>query len=141
MIDVEAQIFRAVMTGLIPTLEGMGIAAPERHVYNDYVEQPPVFPHVSVVEIDNATDRQRRSTAPSEDYAALTYEVNIYSNKQIGRKAECKALAAAVDEILLRLGFTRISLESVPNFLDATIYRITGRYTALVSRSETLYRR
>ncbi len=140
MIDIESQVYRAVLAGLTPTLSELGHDDPSRHVTSDYVKQPAVFPHVSVVEINNSTETRTQSTT-GENHAALTYEVSSYSNKQIGRKTECKALAKAADEAMLRLGFTRISLEPVPNLLDATVHRIVGRYTALVSKDEILYRR
>ena len=141
MIDIESQIYRAVLEGVTPTLETLGVQYPANHVANDYVKQPPVFPHVSVCEVNNATERQTQTSSSSENHALLTYEVSTYSNKQIGRKTECKALAKAADEVMLRLGFTRVSLEPVPNLLDATVYRIVGRYTVLVSKDEILYRR
>jgi hypothetical protein len=74
-------------------------------------------------------------------FAAVTYEVNVYSNKQTGKKTECKNIAAVVDEILLAMNFTRSMLEPVPNMADATIYRMTGRYTAVISKDKKLYRR
>lgn len=141
MIDIEAQVYRAVLSSVTPVLSTLGIAHPGKHVVNDYVKQPPVFPHVSVVEINNVTDASRQSSSSDEKFSILTYEVNVYSNKQIGRKAECKVLADAVDKTLLQLGFTRKSLEPFPNFMDATVFRMVGRYTVLVSEDETLYRR
>ena len=72
---------------------------------------------------------------------AVTYEVNVYSNKTSGKKAECKALAAFIDERLLELNFTRTMLEPVPNQDEATIYRMLGRYRAVISKNKTIYRR
>jgi len=39
------------------------------------------------------------------------------------------------------LGFTRTLKESIPNLENATIYRMIGRYTAVVSADERIYRR
>lgn len=73
------------------------------------------------------------------------YEVEIYSNKTEGKKAECKTLAAAVDAILATKGFTRIMLEPLPNLADDSIYRMTGRYRAIISEPSdgnfTVYKR
>jgi hypothetical protein len=141
MIDIEPQVYAKVLAGVTPTLAEMGINDAPRHVCNEYVNAPAVFPHISITEIGNTSDPGTRSTSDTEEYAAVTYQVEICSNKRNGRKAECKRLAAAIDEVLLGLGFTRKSLDSFPNLLDATVYRIVGRYTALVSKDEVLYRR
>ena len=46
-----------------------------------------------------------------------------------------------VDEMLLRMNFTRMMLEPVPNFAEATIYRMLGRYRAVISKNKTIHRR
>jgi hypothetical protein len=69
------------------------------------------------------------------------YEVNVYSNKTKGKKSECKAIAALIDNELATLGFSRTMLQPIPNMDDATIYRMTGRYTAVISKDKKLYRR
>ena len=58
-----------------------------------------------------------------------------------GKKSECKAIAAFVDEQFAALGFTRTYLNPVPNMDDATIYRMTGRWIATVGSDNTVYRR
>jgi hypothetical protein len=68
-------------------------------------------------------------------------ELNVYSNKNKGKKAECKAIAALIDSELARLGFTRTMLNPIPNMDSATIYRMIGRYTAKVSKENVIYRR
>lgn len=68
------------------------------------------------------------------------YEVNVYSNKTSGKKAECRAIAAVIDDILLGLGFTR-TMKNPVSMDDATIYRMVTRYTAVVSIDQTIYRR
>lgn len=141
MIDIESQVFRAVLFAVTPALTEMGVQNVQNHVANEYVKGPAFFPHVSVVETNNVSDTDTQTSSCGENFAAVTYEVNVYSNKQIGRKRECKSLMAIIDEVMLDHGFTRVSLENVPNLLDATVYRMVGRYTALVSRDEILYRR
>ena len=51
------------------------------------------------------------------------------------------AIASIVDEELLKLGFSRTMLNPIPNMEDATIYRMKGRYTAIVSKNHVIYRR
>lgn len=46
-----------------------------------------------------------------------------------------------IDDLMMGLNFTRKMLEPVPNQDGATIYRMLGRYRAVVSKNKTIYRR
>ena len=76
-----------------------------------------------------------------ENHSTLMYEVNVYSNKKTGKKTECKKIITLVDEAMSALGFTRIMLQPIPNMDDATIYRMTARYRAVVSKDKVIFRR
>lgn len=134
MIDIETELF------------GM-VAAKVRAKYSnifmtgEYVKSPPSFPCVSLVEVDNQTYRNTRTTECNENHAQVLYEVNVYSNKKTGKKAECKAIIALIDAEMQRLGFTRTMLNPVPNEEDATVYRMVARYRAIVSKENVIYRR
>lgn len=134
MIDVENDVFSEVA-------KKVRAKFPNIYVTGEYVKSPPSFPCISLVEIDNATFRNSQTTESQENHVAVTYEVNVYSNKTKAKKAECKEIVAFIDEILMGLNFTRIMLEPVPNQNDATIYRMLGRYRAVVSRNKTIFRR
>ena len=69
------------------------------------------------------------------------YEVNIYSNKTSGKKSECREIASLLDNEFATLGFSRTMLQPIPNMDDATIYRMTGRYTAVISKDKAIFRR
>ena len=134
MIDAESEIFTAVSTPLREQYKKI-------FVTGEYVNAPSTFPCVSLVEIDNASFRETMTQEGEETHAAVTYELNVYSNKQTGKKTECKQIAALVDSILIKLNFTRMMLEPVPNLADPTIYRMLGRYRAVIDRDHTIYRR
>lgn len=134
MIDVENDVFSEVAKKVRTKFLNI-------YVTGEYVKSPPSFPCISLVEIDNATFRNSQTTESQENHVAVTYEVNVYSNRTKGKKAECKEIVAFIDEILMCLNFTRIMLEPVPNQNDATIYRMLGRYRAVVSRNKTIFRR
>lgn len=134
MIDIENELFDEVS-------EKVRAEFPNIFMTGEYVKSPSSFPCVSLIEIDNGTFRNTQSTESRENHVSVMYELNVYSNKTKGKKAECKAIAAFIDEILMRLNFTRIMLEPVPNQDEATIYRMLGRYRAVVSRNKTIYRR
>lgn len=138
MIDIEDDIFDEVSEKVYAAFEKK---CPDLLMMSEYVKSPSSFPFISLVEIDNATFRNTQSTDGNENHVAVTYELNIYSNKTSGKKAECKALAGFIDEILLDMNFTRTMLEPVPNQDEATIYRMLGRYRAVISKNKTIYRR
>lgn len=134
MIDIESDVFSIISTEVREKYAGIFITG-------EYVKSPPSFPCVSLLEADNAVYRNTRTTDSMENHAELLYEVNIYSNKTKGKKAECKDIASIIDSEFARLGFTRTMLNPIPNEEDATIYRMVGRYKAIVSKNNMIYRR
>ena len=134
MINVENEIFSKVA-------ESVRAAYPSVFISGEYVRTPPKFPFVSLIEMSNTAYDRTQSSGSLENHASLMYEVNVYSNKTSGKKSECKEIAALIDNELAALGFSRTMLQPIPNMDDATIYRMTGRYTAVVSKDKTLYRR
>lgn len=134
MIDVENEIFSKVA-------ESVKAVYPTVFMSGEYVRTPSKFPFVSLIEMSNTAYDRTQSSAGLENHASLMYEVNVYSNKTSGKKSECKAIAALIDEALATLGFSRTMLQPIPNMDDATIYRMTGRYTAVISKDKKLYRR
>ena len=134
MIDLETEIFSTVA-------EKTRVQYPNIFMTGEYVKTPPSFPCVSLVEVDNATFRNTQTTESKENHVAVMYELNVYSNRTKGKKAECKEIAAFIDEILMGLNFTRTMLEPVPNQDNATIYRMLGRYQAVIGKNSTIFRR
>jgi hypothetical protein len=133
IIDIENEVFTKIATELRSQFTGI-------NVYGEDVRSPSSFPCVSIVEADNYTVRRTQDSGSNENHANLMYEVNVYSNKTSGKKTECKEIFAVIDEIMLGLGFTRSNKNPV-TMDEATIYRIVGRYVAIVSTNQTIYRR
>ena len=134
MINIENDVYTAVRQAVLANY-------PDTFVTGVYVRAPEQFPCVSVTEMDNAALVGTQDTGSMENHASIMYEVNVYSNKAAEKKSECRAIATVVDNVLSDLGFTRTMLNPIPNLDDASIYRVTGRYTAVVSKNETIYRR
>ena len=134
MINVEKDIFTAVSTKIRSLY-------PDIYMTGEYVKSPPSFPAISLIEADNSMYSYTQTSDEYENHSTLLYDVDIYSNKVKGKKTECRALAALVDKEMAFLGFTRIMLQPIPNMDDATIYRIKGRYRAVVSKDKYVYRR
>jgi hypothetical protein len=133
MIDIENQVYTALVNAIRAEY-------PNANIKGEYVKSPSTFPCVTIVEIDNSV-YEKTSSNTLENHADVTYEVNIYSNKKSGKKSECKAIAKIIDSEFATLGFSRTMLQPFSNVEDATIYRILGRYRAVVSTDHTIYRR
>lgn len=134
MIDVENEVFNSVATEVRAKY-------PNIYMVGEYVKTPPKFPSVSLVEMDNQSYQSTEDSGGSENHVSVMYEVNVYSNKTVGKKAECKKIAALIDELMLALGFARTMIQPIPNLDDATIYRMVGRYSAVISKDKVFFRR
>ena len=130
MIDIENQIITAVMDALGESVD----------VKSDLTQIPSFFPCVYVVEADNYTYTRSADSGSNENHVNVMYEVQCYTNDASGKKTACKALFEAVDEVFLNLGFERTSKTNVIQN-DATVYRMVGRYQAVVSANNMIYRR
>ena len=133
MNQIENEVFTKVKTKLTTEL-GNG----KVFVTGEYTPTPPFFPCVYISESDNFN--VGFDGCNHEIVTGVMYEVEVYSNKQNGKKAEAKSIMAIVDGVLTPLGFTRTLLQQIPNMSDATIFRLTARYTAAVINN-TIYRR
>ena len=131
MIDIENDVFDYVAKALRTAFPGITVVS-------SFVEAPAQFPTVTLVEADNRI-LQRMRTNNIENAVSVMYEINIYSNKGVGKKSEAKSIANAVDGLFNDLGFTRTFREQIPNMKDATIYRIVCRYAAVVDSKLMIY--
>lgn len=133
MIDCEAKIYTPIATALREAFAGIEVSG-------EYVKAPSTFPFVSVEEADNYPTTAHLDNGDAEKYATLMYEINVYSNKGVGKKSECKAIMQLIDSLMYGMNFTRLALTPVPNLDDATIYRMTARYRAETDGTK-IYRR
>ena len=134
MIDVENEIFTIVANAVKNVY-------PDINMVGEYVKTPSKFPCVSLIEMDNSAYDKTQTSGNLENHANVMYELDVYSNKTSGKKTECKEIATLVDNEMSALGFSRTMLQPIPNTEDTTVYRIKGRYMAVVSENKTVYRR
>lgn len=134
MIDIENEVFTQIATKLREEFNGIS-------VYGEYTKAPAKFPAVSIEEKANTVYQRTQDSGNIENHASLMYEVNVYSNKKSGKKSECKDIFSVIDDEFSAMGFTRILKDTIPNLEDATIYRMIGRYTAIVSKENEIIRR
>ena len=134
MIDIENQVFDRVAKRVREQF-------PNIFMVGEYVKSPSSFPAVSLMEMDNAVLESTVDSGSNENHANVMYEANVYSNRATGKKSECKAIIALIDEEMAAMGFVRVTLTPVPNEYDSTIYRMVARYRAAVSTDHKIYRR
>lgn len=134
MIDIENIVFNTVATALRAQFQGIS-------VYGEYVPKPASFPCATLIEMGNAPVTRMESSGGAENFVSVMYEANAYSNKSSGKKAQSKNIMAIIDTQMLDMGFTRTFTQPIENVSDQSVYRIVARYTAVVSKNKTLYRR
>lgn len=131
MIDIENYLFTQVKNSL-PKSVNCGA---------EYTKQQSNFPFLTLSVIDNSVLERFIDSACLENAAEITVEVNVFSNKSAGKKEECKKIMRETDTVLSDLNLTRTMCQPMPNLQDATIYRMTARYRAVVDKNFNIYRR
>ena len=132
MIDIERLVYN-------PIAKAVRDQFPGAFVTGEYVRSPAQFPHISIVESDNYVSRTDLDSSDTERIATIMYEVNVYSDKTGTKKSECRSIIDFIDQMMYAFNFTRTVMTPVPNMNNASIYRITARYSAKTDGT-TLYR-
>ena len=143
MIDVEYKIFKIIYDA---------VQAYDNTIYvtAETSTAPPSFPAVYVEQIDSYDPPQFRVSSREEQYAAVTTNVEVYSNKPSGKKAEAKSIFTVIDNALRAAGLSR----TTSNYIDLTdnrnssvsnrnqsIIRLLGRYECLADKNSNIYAR
>jgi hypothetical protein len=131
MIDIENMLFTKMKNNLPSTVK-------TGTMYSSVQSE---FPYVSLIVMDNSIYEPFIDSARIENAVEIMVEVNVYSNKTSGKNEECKKLMKNIDDTLSGLGLVRSYCQPTPNLEDATIYRITARYRAVVDKNLNIYRR
>ena len=134
MIDIENEVFTAIATKLRAEHDPIG-------VYGEWIPSPAIFPAVIVEELDNYALERTQDSGSLENHVGVMYEINVFSNLTVGKKAQAKSIFKDIDAVMAGLGFTRTVKTAIPNLENATIYRMVGRYKAVVSKNKTIFRR
>lgn len=126
MIDIEYLVFDTVYNALNPLF-------PEANITNGYDEKMSVYPTVIIRETNNVPYQKMNTDDCAENYARVTYEVEVFSNKENIARIECKEILNAADEIMQSMKFRRIH-KNRPVNQDRTVYRQYARYEAIVGK-------
>ena len=134
MIDYLNEIFTSVATKVREEHPGITITG-------EYTRQPSKFPTATLDEIENVTVDSLEDSSSDETFSGLTYRLQVFSNKQSGKKSEARAIFATADNVLRGLGFRRMTYSTTPEIYESTIYSITATYEAIADVNGTIYKR
>lgn len=134
MNDFENELFTLCATDVRKSHPGVTIIG-------EYVRKPSAFPAVTLCETQNVMVDELMDSSHEERYSGLTYRLQVFSNKQKGKKAEAKAIFATADKALRSVGLRRKTYTTTPDIYDATIFSITATYEGIVDVNGTIYQR
>ena len=134
MNDFLNEIFTHVATRLREEHPGITVTG-------EYTRQPSKFPTATLDEIENVTVDSLEDSSAAERFSGLTYRLQVFSNKQSGKKAEARAIFATANGVLRSLGFRRVTYSTTPEIYESTIYSITATYEAIADMDGTIYKR
>lgn len=132
MIEHSFEIFSLIAERLRASVPGITVVG-------EYVSIPAFFPCVSIDEIENLPSHL--DSAERNKYADVRYRVQVFSNKQTGKRAECREIYSMADDVLQELGFICRSYSTMPDIYSSSMYSITAVYEATLGRDGTVYRR
>lgn len=134
MIDFNNEVFTAVATSVRNSHAGIT-------VIGESTRKPSKFPTVTLDEIENVMIGRLEDSSKEEKFAGVTYKLQVFSNKQSGKKAEAREIFATADAEMRRMGFQRVTFTVTPEIYESTIYQINATYEAVVSTAGYVYER
>lgn len=133
-IDIEAYIFDRCARAVIEKY-------PDAFTTSEYVSAPASFPSVSIMEANNVTDTSRNDSSLEENASIVTFDVKVFSNLRHGAKRQAKDIAQIIDGVLQPLNFNRVSMVMSSNPSQSSVFSISARYVASVSKDGIISRR
>lgn len=124
MIDKENEVFTRVRERILE-------AFPDASVDSSYQPVPSGFPHVSIYQSDAFVPSDKVDSSVLSKYLSMTFMVQVYSNKEKGRKQECKKLMSIIVDTMEWMNFRMIVLTPVPNLNDSSIYRLSAQFEGM----------
>ena len=131
MIEIEAKVFSPIYSALKTQYADI-------YVTSEPAPVPSQPLAVSIVQMDSYSSIGKQDNTLVEKFATVMFQVDVYSNKQTGKKSQCKEVMAFIDEMMFKQNFMRLSLNPIP-MEDSGYYRLTARYRAETD-GQTLYR-
>jgi hypothetical protein len=131
VIDFSNEIFNAVAKHLRSLYKGI-------QVKGEYVATPAKFPTVTIDEISNIP--VSLDSATTNKYADVLYRVQVFSNKENGKRAEAREIYKSVDEKMMELGLFAKSYTSTPTIYNSEVYTITAIFGGIIGENGVIYR-
>lgn len=134
MIDYCNEIFTTVAQRVRADHKGTTVAG-------EYTRMPSKFPMVTLDETQNITMDNLVDSSHVENYSGVAYRLQVFSNKQNGKKAQARAIFSTADDALRGMGLRRVTYTTTPEIYDSTIYSITATYEGVVSALGYVHKR
>jgi len=129
MIDFETKVFTRVYDKVASLCaEGYCLSKP--------LPVKPKLPACVLYEMDNSTVRSRQSSTPVENFAMITYQLEVFA----GTKKTAKKILNAADGEMISMNFNRMSGQYLPTLDNPQVVRYVARYEAIVDQEGNLYR-
>lgn len=132
MIDKSNEIFTLLAKGLRDKYSNIT-------VLGENVDVPSKFPCVTFDETLNIPTHL--DTSVINKFARVQYRVQVFSNKESGKRAEAREIYKTVDEILQSVGLLCTSFITTPTIYNSSIYQITAIHSGTLDKDGYVYRR
>lgn len=131
MIDKSNEVFTLVATELRKKFKGIS-------VMGENIDTPKKFPTVTIDEVSNLPTHEDGKTL--NQYARVRYRVQVFSNKENGKRAEARAIYKVVDEVLQSINLKCKAYNPLPSIYNSQIYQITSSYEGIFREDGQTYR-
>lgn len=131
MIDIEQAVFTIVR-------DAVKTKYPNALVLGEYTREIQTFPCVMLTEINNIVNKQTQDDIRVENHCIVGYQVDVICTGT-NKKKQSKEIIKEVDTALASKLFIRDFLQSLNDFEDIQLYRITARYSAVVGNDYRMY--
>lgn len=133
MIDIFNEVYTLLYNDLASYDSSIDVSGVYKNV-------PPIYPCVSLEEIENSVYQNGMDDMEIENFANVEYEVNIYTQGATNKKSKADGIAERVDALMSSIGLVR-QTRNILQDASETTYRIVIRYAGVVSKDHTIYRR
>lgn len=132
MIDFSNPIFNRIAEK-VWEIHGKGV-----EVVGEYVDIPSKFPCVAIDEINNTP---AEIDSGMQKYAAVTYRVQVFSNKRSGKRAEAREIYSTVADEMYNMNLIGKTYTTTPDVYRANIYQIRGTFEGAIRNDGMIFRR
>ena len=104
-----------------------------------YEDVPASFPWVFFEQSDCYEHLNQHNSSRANNFETVVFEADIYSNKNNGAKAECKAIEQIIDAEMVSLGFARTTAQPMKPTSEMYKARLFARYRGVVDSNKYIY--